>query len=95
MDKEKDEELKSDGFEIFDGYNDEDLMSSEIVDIDDDIIKKFLITFANSKYKFVLYEEPQLLDEEISINKRELIDQLLNFLTISNSDITMEGLVEM
>ncbi len=36
MDKEKDEELKSDGFEIFDGYNDEDLMSSEIVDIDDD-----------------------------------------------------------
>ena len=68
---------------------------STIVDIDDDIIKKFLITFANSKYKFVLYEEPQLLDEEISINKRELIDQLLNFLTISNSDITMEGLVEM
>ena len=44
-----------------------------------------LVNVANSKYKFVLYEEPQLLDEEISINKRELIDQLLNFLTISNS----------
>lgn len=66
---------------------------SIIVDMDPEIIKKFLITFANSKYKFVLYEEPQLLDEEISINKRELIDQLLNFLTISNVDISMEGLV--
>ena len=66
---------------------------STIVDMDDEIIKKFLITFANSKYRFVLYEDPQLLDEEISINKRELIEQLLNLLTISNIDISMEGLI--
>lgn len=63
---------------------------STIVDIKEDIIKKFLITFANSKYKFVLYEEQGLLDQEITINKRELIDQMLDFLVLSNTNITLE-----
>lgn len=60
-----------------------------IVDINEDIIKKFLITFINSKYQFVLYEHPELLDQEISLNKRELIDELLNFLVISNTAISV------
>jgi hypothetical protein len=60
-----------------------------IVDINEDIIKKFLITFVNSKYKFVLYEEQQLLDQEISLNKRELMDELLNFLIMSNLNIAI------
>ena len=63
---------------------------STIVDINEDIIKKFLITFVNSKYRFVLYEEPDLLEEEISINKRELIDQLLDFLVLANTNISLE-----
>jgi hypothetical protein len=63
-----------------------------IVDISEDIIKKFLVTFVNSKYRFVLYEEPKLLDEEISLNKRELIDQLLNFLIMSNENISVQSL---
>jgi hypothetical protein len=58
-----------------------------VVDINPNIIKKFLITFVNSKYKFVLYEKPELLGQEIVINKRELIDELLNFLVISNTNI--------
>lgn len=61
-----------------------------IVNINEDIIKKFLITFVNSKYKFVLYEEQGLLGEEISINKRELIDQLLDFLVLANTNISLE-----
>jgi hypothetical protein len=60
-----------------------------IIDINDDIIKKFLISFSNSKYKFVLYEHQNLLDQEIIINKRELIDELLNFLIISNTNISV------
>ena len=60
------------------------------MDINEDIIKKFLITFVNSKYRFVLFEEPKLLDEEISLNKRELIDQLLNFLIMSNENISVQ-----
>lgn len=67
---------------------------STIVDINDDIIKKFLITFANSKYKFVLYEEKELLDQEINVNKRELVSQLLNFLIVSNNSITLENMLE-
>lgn len=70
-----------------------DKFYSTIVDINEDIIKKFLITFANSKYKFVLYEEQKLLDEEISLNKRELIDQLLDFLIMANTTISMENMV--
>lgn len=66
---------------------------STIVDIDEDIIKKFLITFANSKYKFVLYEDQKLLDEDISINKRELIDLIIDFLIIANTNISLENLV--
>jgi hypothetical protein len=62
---------------------------STIVDMNEDIIKKFLITFVNSKYKFVLYEQPNLLDQEISLNKRELVDELLNFLIISNQNIAI------
>lgn len=68
-----------------------DKFYSTIVDINEDIIKKFLITFVNSKYKFVLYEEQQLLGEEISLNKRELIDQLLDFLIMANTNISMEN----
>lgn len=67
---------------------------STIVDINEDIIKKFLITFVNSKYRFVLYEEQSLLNEEITLNKKELIDQLLNFLIMSNTAITFEDLSE-
>lgn len=66
---------------------------STIMSIDDDAIKKLLITFANSKYKFVLYEEPELFDQEISINKRELMESLLNFLLLSNTTITLEDMV--
>lgn len=65
---------------------------STIVSIDSEVIKKFLITFANSKYRFVLYEEPQLLGEEISINKRELIDEMINFLILSNTNISFENI---
>ena len=64
---------------------------STIVDINPDIIKKFLITFVNSKYRFVLYEHQNILDEEISLNKREFIDQILDFLVIANTNISMEG----
>ena len=67
---------------------------STIVDMNDDIIKKFLITFANSKYKFVLYEEQSLLDEEININKRELMEQMISFLILSNTNITLENMLE-
>lgn len=69
-----------------------DRFYSTIVDIDPDCIKKFLITFVNSKYKFVLYEEPKLLDEEISINKHELMDELLNFLVMANTNISLENM---
>lgn len=64
---------------------------STVVDINEDSLKKFLITFVNSKYRFVLYEEQQLLDQEITLNKRELIDQLLNFLVLANTTFTMEN----
>ena len=60
-----------------------------IVDINEDIIKKFLITFINSKYQFVLYEHPELYDKEISMNKQELVDQLLDFLIMSNTSISV------
>lgn len=66
---------------------------STIVDINEDIIKKFLITFANSKYRFVLYEQQELLDEEITLNKRELIDELLNFLVMANTGVSFETVV--
>lgn len=66
---------------------------STIVDMNEDIIKKFLIVFANSKYRFVLYEEKELLDQEITINKRELMSQLMNFLILSNSAITLENML--
>ena len=68
---------------------------STIVDINEEIIKKFLITFCNSRYKFVLYESQELLDQEISINKRELLDQLLNFLILSNSNIDLSRLISL
>ena len=66
---------------------------STIIDINPDIIKKFLITFVNSKYRFVLYEHQELLDEEISLNKKELIDEILTFLLIANTNISLEGRV--
>lgn len=71
-----------------------DRFYSTIVDINEEIIKKFLITFVNSKYKFVLYEEQGLLNQEITINKKELIDQLLNFLVMSNTSISMEHMFD-
>jgi hypothetical protein len=66
---------------------------STIVDMNDDIIKKFLITFVNSKYKFVLYEEPDLLDQEITVNKRELMSSLLTFLVLANTSISLENML--
>ena len=65
---------------------------SNVIDINEDAIKKFLITFVNAKYKFVLYEEPNLLGEEIQINKRELIDELLTFLIMANRNISTENM---
>lgn len=62
---------------------------SNIVSMNEDIIKKFLITFVNSRYTFALYEEPSLLGREITINKRQLLDELLMFLLMSNRDITI------
>lgn len=62
---------------------------SNIVNINEDIIKKFLITFANSKYKFVLFEDPNIYDKEISVNKRQLIDDLLSFLILANTNISI------
>lgn len=67
---------------------------SIVVDTNEDILKKFLISFANSRYKFVLYEYPNLLDQDITINKFELMDQLLNFLLMANTNVTLEGAVE-
>jgi len=66
---------------------------STVVDMNEDIIKKFLITFVNSKYRFVIYEEQGLLGQEISINKRELMSQVLNFLILSNESITLEDML--
>ena len=66
---------------------------STIVDINDDIIKKFFITFVNAKYSFVLYEEPSILGQEISINKRELINELETFLIMANTNISLESLL--
>ena len=66
---------------------------STINDINDEAIKKFLITFANSKYRFVLYEEQDILGQEISLNKRELIDELLNFLIMANTNISLEDML--
>lgn len=67
---------------------------STIVDINEDIIKKFLISFINSKFTFVLYEEQHLLGETIIINKRELIDQMLDFLLLANSSMDLSGIRE-
>lgn len=67
---------------------------STIVDINEDIIKKFLITFVNAKYTFVLYEEPDLLGQEISLNKRELITELENFLIMANTNISLDHIAE-
>jgi hypothetical protein len=63
---------------------------STIVSINEDIIKKFLITFVNSKYTFVLYEHPELFGEEVSMNKRDLIDRLLDFLVLANTNISLD-----
>lgn len=59
---------------------------SNIVEMNEDIIKKFLITFVNSHYTFVLYEEPKLLGQDITINKRQLLDELLDFLLMANNN---------
>ena len=78
-----------------DGYNKlVKLFYSTIVDINENIIKKFLITFANSRYRMVLYEEPKLLDSEININKRELIEEMINFLILSNTNIDLSYISE-
>lgn len=64
---------------------------STIVSINEDIIKKFLITFVNSKYTFVLYEHKELFGEEVSMNKRDLIDRLLDFLVLANTNISLDN----
>jgi len=66
-----------------------------IVAINEDIVKKFLINIINSKFTFVLYEDQSLLGEQITMNKRELIDHLLNFLIVSNTNIDLEGKVRL
>lgn len=71
-----------------------DKFYSTIVEINEDIIKKFLITFTNSKYRFVLYEEQDILGEEISINKRELMSELINFLIMANTNISLENMFD-
>lgn len=63
-----------------------------MLDIDPDILKRMLITFANAKYRFVVHEHPDLLGQEISIDKYELMQQLLTFLVIANTSITLENL---
>lgn len=65
---------------------------STIMELDDNIIKELLISFSNSKYRFVLYEDKELLDEEIVINKRELMNSILDFLVLANSSITLENM---
>lgn len=65
---------------------------SMMVAIDENQIKKFLIIFANSKYKFVLFEEKDLLNQEITVNKRQLIDELMTFLILSNEDISVRSI---
>lgn len=67
---------------------------STIIDMNEDILKKFLITFVNSRYRFVLYEHKDLLGQEIMINKRELIDGILQFLVVANTSITLENMLE-
>lgn len=62
---------------------------SNVIEISDDIIKKFLITFINSKYKFVLYEEKELLGQEITINKKDLMNELIDFLIFANTNISI------
>ena len=66
---------------------------STIVDINEDIIKKFFITFVNAKYTFALYEEQAILGQEISLNKRELISELENFLIMANTSISLENML--
>jgi hypothetical protein len=63
---------------------------SNIVNINEDIIKKFLITFVNSRYRFVSYENPALLDQDITINKRQLLDELLTFLIMANTNLRVD-----
>jgi len=63
---------------------------SNIVNINDDIIKKFLIMFVNSRYRFVLYEEPKLLEQDIVLNKRQLLDELLDFLVLANTNLRVD-----
>lgn len=56
--------------------------------INDEAIKKLLITFANSKYTFSLYEYPEFNGKDVEINKRQLIDELLTFLILANENIS-------
>jgi len=60
---------------------------STVIDMNEDLLK---ITFANSKYTFVLYEEPDLFGQEIAINKHALISDLLNFLILANVNMFNE-----
>jgi hypothetical protein len=60
-----------------------------VTSINDEAIKKLLISFANSRYTFSLYEHPSFLDKEVEINKRQLIDELLTFLILSNENIVL------
>ena len=67
---------------------------ANIISMNEDIIKKFLLGFANSRYTFVLYEEPGLLGQEVSISKRLLIDELLTFLLLSNTSMSIHSGLE-
>lgn len=62
---------------------------STVIEMNDDLIKKFLISFINSKYEFVLFEEKDLLGQEITINKKMLLNELLDFLIAANTNIEL------
>jgi len=67
---------------------------SVITDINPDIINRFVVTFANSKYQLVSYEYPESVGQELEINKTELMDQLLSFLLIANTNISLSSAEE-
>jgi hypothetical protein len=67
---------------------------SVIADINPDLVKKFLLGFVNSNYKMVLYEYQHLKDSELSLNKRELINEILSFLILANTNFSMSEMIK-
>jgi hypothetical protein len=44
----------------------------------------------NSRYSFVLFEEQALLDQDIILNKRHLLDELITFLILANTNLRVD-----